>query len=68
MEKILQHRDLEVVTHCKTKRRPKRTQKVREYLIKWAGYSDDHNTWEPEENVTPEAIRAFTEYRETPLG
>lgn len=68
VEKILQHRDLEVVTHCKTKRRPKRTQKVREYLIKWAGYSDDHNTWEPEENVTPEAIRAYTEYRETPLG
>ncbi len=46
----------------------KRTTRVREYLIKWEGYSDDHNTWEPQENVTPEAIRAYTEYQDTPLG
>jgi hypothetical protein len=23
----------------------------KEYLIRWAGYSSDHDSWEPEENV-----------------
>ena len=22
-----------------------------EYLVKWSGYTDDHNTWEPESNL-----------------
>jgi hypothetical protein len=32
----------------------------RQYLIKWKGYSDAHNSWEPEENVwAPKLILAF---------
>ena len=32
-----------------------------EYLVKWFGYTDDHNTWEPELNLTnsKEAINEF---------
>jgi len=29
-----------------------------QYLIKWKGYSDTHNSWEPKENVTAPALLA----------
>ncbi|MFH4980696.1 hypothetical protein AB6A40_007405 [Gnathostoma spinigerum] len=32
------------------------------YLVKWIGYSDDENTWEPEENV--KHVAAFDMYKE----
>ena len=32
-----------------------------EYLVKWSGYTDDHNTWEPESNLgnSKDAINDF---------
>ena len=32
-----------------------------EYLVKWSGYTDDYNTWEPVDNLSnsPEALDEF---------
>jgi transposase InsO family protein len=38
VEQILDHRDYEQI-------------KLREFLVKWSGYDDTENTWEPEENL-----------------
>src|SRR6266850_3927525 len=36
-----------------------------QYLIKWKGYSDAHNSWEPKENVTTPALLAAYHERNT---
>lgn len=41
VDKVLAHRDRKV--------RGKKTK--REYLVKWVGYEDIHNTWEPEDHL-----------------
>jgi hypothetical protein len=48
VEAVLQHREL---------KRGKRT--MTQYLIKWKGYGHEHNTWEPEKNLTPYALRSY---------
>lgn len=33
------------------------------YLVKWEGYNNDHNTWEPEKNLTncKKILKQFSE-------
>jgi hypothetical protein len=52
VETILSHRDRSL---------PRSTHTVREYLIKWKGYTHEHNTWEPAKNLT-NCAELLTEY------
>ena len=33
--------------------------KVQEFLIKWLGYDDTHNSWEPRKNLTDDLLRDY---------
>ena len=35
------------------------TRKVNEYLIKWQGYDDSHNSWEPKQNLTDALLETW---------
>jgi hypothetical protein len=48
VESVLQHRDL---------KRGRRT--VTQFLIKWKGYGHEHNTWEPERNLSAESLQSY---------
>lgn len=52
VERILSHRDIEVNIKRRTKHSPAKTKQLRQYLVKWLGYGDEHNSWEPEEGVS----------------
>ena len=50
VDRVLDHRD---------KRIGRRS--VREYLVKWTGYGPEHNTWEPQTNMSS-ATEAIADY------
>ena len=39
--------------------RKEKRKTITEYLIKWEGYDDTHNSWEPEANLTPDLIKKY---------
>ena len=48
VEKIVQS---EIITYTRKIRRVSKTFKKLRYFVKWAGYSEDENTWEPPEGL-----------------
>lgn len=46
--------DVECIVAERTTKR-----KGREFLVKWMGYDDKDNSWEPEAHVSTDAIEAF---------
>ena len=38
---------------------PKRNRK--QYLVKWRGFGDEHNSWEPKSSLHPKVIKSFEE-------
>ena len=45
---------VEQILSMRIKRVGKR--KVQEFLIKWLGYDDSHNSWEPRKNLTEDLL------------
>ncbi|GIL88494.1 hypothetical protein Vretimale_15320 [Volvox reticuliferus] len=56
VERVLDYRSRRVGKH-----KCKRT--VHEYLVKWTGYSSEHNSWEPARNFSPEMQPILEEAR-----
>jgi hypothetical protein len=50
---------VELVLGMRPVNKGRRKKKLREFLIKWVGYDDSHNSWEPEHNLTPDLIEAY---------
>ena len=72
VERFVSHRVRMVTTRKATKKRPKVQKPLLEYLIKWEGYPEIHNTWEPEyilqeDTLTEQALRAYKDYAKLPL-
>ena len=63
VERILDHKDVQVVVKGKTKHSPAKNKLQCQYLVKWLGYDNEHNTWEPETDISKvEAFKAYTSY------
>ena len=63
VEQIVSRRVHMVTTKRASKHVSKQQKPVMEYLIKWEGYSDDHNTWEPEEPEDTLTEQLLCEYK-----
>ena len=48
---------VEKILSTRIKRNGKR--KVQEFLIKWLGYDDSHNSWEPRQNLTEDLLKDY---------
>ncbi|KAJ9532073.1 hypothetical protein QJQ45_003746 [Haematococcus lacustris] len=65
VEKLLAHRVVKLKGRNRGKGRPKskEAKKGLEFLVRWAGYSEGHDTWEPQKNLLncEEAMQAYIE-------
>lgn len=46
----------------------KRKQVRRSYLVKWLGYGDEHNNWEPESNLTRACLQEYWDSKSQVMG
>ena len=57
VERVLSHRDKK--GRGKARKGKVKGKLKREYLIKWVGYSDIHNSWEPENYLGKETLDVY---------
>jgi len=65
VDQILNHRDRKIHVRKATKHTLKEFKLQREYLVKWRGYSDDHNTWEPASMVAARCSHRVVSLQDT---